>query len=50
MTANALTNKFYSIFKSTGSIGGNFTFDFDNALGFVVEVDYPLNEKSYLGI
>jgi len=37
-------------FQATGPLTGNITYDFDNALGFVVEVDYPLNEKSYLGI
>ena len=36
-------------FKSSG-FAGNFTVDFDNAIGFIAEVDYKLNERAYVGI
>jgi hypothetical protein len=36
-------------FESSG-FTGNFTIDFDDALGFVAEIDFKLGEKAYLGL
>lgn len=36
-------------FKASG-FTGDFTASFENALGFIAEVDYALSEKAYLGL
>lgn len=36
-------------FKASGFTGG-YTASYNNALGFIAEVDYALNEKAYLGL
>ncbi|MDH5387513.1 MAG: hypothetical protein OEY06_03570 [Gammaproteobacteria bacterium] len=36
-------------FESTG-FAGDFSVSFDNAFGFVAEVDYKLGEKAYVGL
>lgn len=37
-------------YQTKGSITDNTTYDFDNALGLIAELDYSFTEKFYLGV